>query len=272
VRDLFGAGGASCGVNQSIQLARRHPEVKSLVLLSGFTDGDGRRFLRDSPKLPLLLAGADDDAGAVELLAWINAASANPANQFVRYAKGGHGVEMFAPHPDLPRDVVAWYEATLPAAGSAPAAAPKMAGDLPPPGPDDPRVRLLVMTDEPGGTARAAEALAAERKKDPTGKSPALERTFVNRLGYTAVQAGDARSAVAIMQVNVDAQPTSSNAWDSLGDALLADGQRERARAAAEKALSLVDSDPAESKEQRALIRQSAEQKLAQLKGAAAPK
>ena len=32
-RGIVGAGGASCGVNQSIQLARRHPEVKSLVLL-----------------------------------------------------------------------------------------------------------------------------------------------------------------------------------------------------------------------------------------------
>src|SRR6202049_190619 len=28
-RGIVGAGGASCGVNQSIQLARRHPEVKS---------------------------------------------------------------------------------------------------------------------------------------------------------------------------------------------------------------------------------------------------
>jgi hypothetical protein len=28
-RDAIGAGGASCGVNQSIQLSRRHPEVKS---------------------------------------------------------------------------------------------------------------------------------------------------------------------------------------------------------------------------------------------------
>ena len=35
VRGVTGAGGASCGVNQSIQLARRHPEVRSLVLLSG---------------------------------------------------------------------------------------------------------------------------------------------------------------------------------------------------------------------------------------------
>src|SRR6266478_9607499 len=49
-RGIVGAGGASCGVNQSIQLARRHPEVKSLVLLSGNTDRGGREFLRKSEK------------------------------------------------------------------------------------------------------------------------------------------------------------------------------------------------------------------------------
>jgi dienelactone hydrolase len=41
-RDAMGVGGASCGVNNSIQTARRHPEVRSLVLLSGSTDLGGR--------------------------------------------------------------------------------------------------------------------------------------------------------------------------------------------------------------------------------------
>jgi predicted alpha/beta hydrolase len=35
---IAGGGGASCGVNQAVQLARRHPEVKSLMLLSEGTD------------------------------------------------------------------------------------------------------------------------------------------------------------------------------------------------------------------------------------------
>ena len=41
VRKVYGVGGASCGVNQSIHLSRRHPEVKSLVLLSGGTNENG---------------------------------------------------------------------------------------------------------------------------------------------------------------------------------------------------------------------------------------
>src|SRR5690349_14293192 len=70
--DALGAGGASCGVNQSIQLARRHPEVKSLALLSGFTNRDGRLFLRSAKKLPLLLAASDDDDGTVQGMAWLD--------------------------------------------------------------------------------------------------------------------------------------------------------------------------------------------------------
>ena len=42
VRTKIGAGGASCGVNNSIQLARRHSEVQSLMLLSGPTDRGGK--------------------------------------------------------------------------------------------------------------------------------------------------------------------------------------------------------------------------------------
>src|SRR5262249_7776408 len=34
-KNMIGAGGASCGVDNAIQTARRHPEVRSLVLLSG---------------------------------------------------------------------------------------------------------------------------------------------------------------------------------------------------------------------------------------------
>lgn len=61
-KDVIGVGGASCGVNNSIQAARRHTaEVKSLVLLSGGTDLAGRQFLRQESQLPELFAMADDD-------------------------------------------------------------------------------------------------------------------------------------------------------------------------------------------------------------------
>jgi cytochrome c-type biogenesis protein CcmH/NrfG len=71
-----------------------------------------------------------------------------------------------------------------------------------------------------------------------------------------------------MMKINVEDHPTSSNAWDSLGDAYLADGQRDKAREASEKSLKLVGSDSSESPEQKKAIRESAQGKLDQLKAA----
>ncbi len=262
-QDSIGAAGASCGVNNSIQLSLRHPEVKSLVLLSGNTDRAGRQHLKRASGLPILFAASDDDGDVVSVMAWIDATSGNKANRFLEYARGGHGTEMFKAHPELPGQIVAWFELTLMNKGpgvSAPPRPPKI----------DQRTELRMMMDTPGGASRVARSLAAERRKDP--KSPVLGAAFVNQLGYEAIQSGDPKAAIMIMQVNVDARPTSSNAWDSLGDAYLADGQREKAREASEKSLALVDSDTAETAEQRANIRQSAQGRLQQLKSSPPPK
>ncbi len=78
--DNIGVGGASCGVDNSVQTARRHREVKSLVLLSGNTDLNGRLFLRNSPKLPVFTALADDDEFPTSIMAieWIYSLTASP--------------------------------------------------------------------------------------------------------------------------------------------------------------------------------------------------
>jgi predicted alpha/beta hydrolase len=92
-RDVIGVGGASCGVNNSIQTARRHTEVKSLVLLSGNTDLKGRQFLRESIKLPVFFAVADDDEYPTSIVAieWLYSLAADPDKKFVHVATGGHG-------------------------------------------------------------------------------------------------------------------------------------------------------------------------------------
>ena len=87
-----------------------------------------------------------------------------------------------------------------------------------------------------------------------------------------AIRRGDAKNAIALLQLNVDARPTSSNAWDSLGDAYLADGQSARAREVTEKSLKLVDSDPDEPPDRRKIIRESAEGRLEKLKLTPTPK
>src|SRR5262249_29933128 len=98
-KNRIGAGGASCGVKQAIQLARRNSVVKSLVLLSGTADADGISYIRQSPWLPIFASAADDDQGAVQTLQWVTGFSKNPRNKFVRYTSGGHGADLFAFQP-----------------------------------------------------------------------------------------------------------------------------------------------------------------------------
>jgi len=252
--EIAGAGGASCGVNQSIQLARRHPEVQTLVLLSGNTSRDGREYLHKSEKLPGFFSAADDDGGAVELMQWLYSLSSNPGSKFVEYQTGGHGTNMFAAHQELPGMIVDWYVQTLvKTPGSAPATTSRRLTDT----------NILQLIDSPGGAAKAAQKLADARKKDP--KANLFSEGLVNVLGYEHLQEGDTKGAVEILKLNVTAYPNSPNVYDSLSDAYLADGQKDLARENAKKALQLLASDTTDDEELRKGIRESAEAKLKQL-------
>jgi len=256
-REIIGAGGASCGVNESIQLARRHPEVKSLVLLSGNTTREGRQFLRTSATLPLFISAADDDGGIVQYMQWLASLSQNPGNKFERYAAGGHGTDMFAAHKELPGMITEWFSTTLvKTPGRAPASA--MAPPL-----SSQEADLLDLIDQSGGAAKAAAMLERERQRDP--KAVPFKENIVNLIGYEHLATGDTKGAVEIFKLNATAFPNSANVYDSLSDAYLADGQNDLARQNAQKTLDALGSDASNSEERRKLIRASAEQKLKQL-------
>src|SRR5580692_1408872 len=260
-RAVVGAGGASCGVNQAVLLAQRHPEVKSLVLLSESTDRAGRRFLHNSPNLSLFMAVADDDPdpGVVEIMQWIYDLSPDPANKFVRYSVGGHGVEMFAAHQELPGMIVAWFNATL-RNSPAPPATHTLA-------PWSAESRFLSFADEPDGLHKAEQMFADARRANP--KAVLFSEAVMNRMGYGSLAAGDIEGAIALFEMNVAVYPDSPNVYDSLSDAYLADGQTDLARRNAQKALELLPSDTADSAPRRDDIKASAEQKLKQLGGSA---
>jgi dienelactone hydrolase len=257
-RDVIGVGGASCGVNNSIQTARRHTEVKSLVLLSGNTDLKGRQFLRESSKLPVFFAVADDDEFPTSIVAieWLYSLDADPDKKFVHVATGGHGADMFKVHPDMPEQIVNWYVTTLiKTPGRAPRA--KDTAALPK------EVQVLDQIDGPGGAAKVAKNLEVARKRDP--KAKLFPEDLVNFMGYEHLQAQDNKGAIEILKLNAEAYPNSPNVYDSLSDAYFADGQRDLARENAKKALQLLASDTTDPEDRRKGIKDSAEQKLKQL-------
>jgi dienelactone hydrolase len=258
-RDVIGVGGASCGVNNSIQAARRHPaEVKSLVLLSGGTDLAGRRFLHQESLPPALFAVADDDEfrATVEIMPWLFSVTSSPGKKFVHYAKGGHGADMFAVHPELRTVLVDWYVTTL---ITTPGRAPAEKNS-------DPVLHSAEIQNQiemPGGVEKASQKLTEARRSDP--KAVVFSETIVNLIGYEHLQAGDTKGAVDIMKLNVTAFPESPNAYDSLSDAYLADGQKELARQNAKKAIELLANDTTDAQARRDAIRDNAQLKLKQL-------
>jgi dienelactone hydrolase len=255
---VIGAGGASCGVHQAIQLARRHPEVKSLVLLSGDTNRDGRHFLQESAKLPLFVSVADDDADGAATLAmeFLLGVSSNPGDKFVHYATGGHGTAMFAPHPELPGMIVDWFVTTL---EKTPSSAPaNTVSGIP-----REEIQALELIDEPGGAAKVAKMLVDARQRDPN--AVLFPEVIVNGMGYGHLQIGDTKGAIEIFKLNVAAYPKSPNVYDSLADAYLADGQKDQARLNAKKALETLASDTTDDQQRRDAIKASAEQKLKDL-------
>ncbi len=256
--NAIGLGGASCGVDNAVQTARRHPEIISLVLLSGTTDLNGRQFLRSAAAVPVFFSVADDDEfpTAIPAIQWLYILTANTGKTLVHYATGGHGADMFAVHPELVGRIVDWYVTTLiRTPGKAPAAhdAPAIPAE----------VRLLEELDRPGGPAKVGKMLEEARRQNPA--ATLFAEDIVNVMGYEHLLSGDTKGAIEILNLNVTAYPRSPNVYDSLADAYLADGQKDLARQYAKRALELLASDSKDNAPRRDLIRASAEQKLKQL-------
>src|ERR1700691_911149 len=109
------AGGASCGVTQSSDLATRHPEIKALLLLSGVTSDAANAYIATNAALPVFGAASEGDTGAAKGIREVVAASKDPKSTVKIYPGTEHGVPMFAKNPDLEPMIVAWLNAQLPA-------------------------------------------------------------------------------------------------------------------------------------------------------------
>ena len=257
-KDMIGVGGASCGVDNSIQSAIRHPEIHSLVLLSGPTNQKGRTFLRNAGNGPEFYAAADDDefAGTVVEMEWLYNITGNPGKKYVHETTGGHGADMFKLHPELVAAITDWYVTTL---IKTPGHAPASKDNFKP----SQQVQALSMIDEPGGAQKVSQMLQNARKEDPN--AALFPEATANAIGYEFLQAGDNKSAVEVMKLNAEAYPDSPNAYDSLGDAYLAAGQKDQALEASKKCLELLQTDTKDPQQQKDAIKASAEGKVKQL-------
>lgn len=255
--EQIGLGGGSCGVDNALKAAIRHPEVKSLVLLAGPTDLKGRQFLRQS-KLPVFFAVADDDQYPfmVQMTELLYTISASPGKKFAHYQTGHHAAEIFSVHPDLPKAIVNWYVTTLiktPGRAPAIANAPEIPAEI----------HDMDLLEQPGGPAELQKKLSAARKKNP--RAPFTPEQIIEWFAYDQLQAGDTKQALDIMKLDAVAYPNSPNVYDSLGEVYLAEGKKELARQNTEKALALLPSDTADPQDVRDAIKASAEERLKKL-------
>ena len=285
-RDAISAGGAgNLGVQSAIETARRHPaQVKSLVLLSGETVRSGMEFLHQASQLPQLYVMDDNDEypPTQEEMKLVYITASSSIKKLVHYsqaedapwlwyetfldsgkvpAKGGHGTDMFKPHPELPGIIVDWFRSTL-----LRTPAPPLVDTLA-------SAQVLNQLNFGGiaGIAEVKQQLLEARKKDP--QAQLFPEVSADSIGEDYQREGDAKTALEVFKLLELAYPQSADVQNDLADAYLANGEKDMAREHAQNALTLLDSHagPASSwsdtEERRGEIRKAVEQTLKKASG-----
>ncbi len=98
-------------------------------------------------------------------------------------------------------------------------------------------VKLFKQTQNQQGVQAAVAKLQSLSRSGSGGY--AMREADLNRLGYELLQSRETEAAIAVFQVNVNLYPRSFNAYDSLGDAYVAKGDKVQAKSSFEKALQL---------------------------------
>jgi dienelactone hydrolase len=255
-RARIAAAGASCGVNQAVHLARRHPEVRTVVLLSGPVNAAGRAHLKSAAWMPILAAASHDDGDAAATMRWVLDWSRNPANKLVEYKTAGHGTDMLPAEKSLQPAILDWLDAHLRDASLTRAAPPASKPTI--------VEQFWETLEQPGGVARARQIYVDAKRRTPD--AVLFPEGEMNLAGYRLLQAGNAKDAAVVFELNVEAYPRSANTYDSLADAYLALEKRDEALRNAEKALALLPSDTRIPEQFREAIRASAQKKVDELR------
>jgi tetratricopeptide (TPR) repeat protein len=88
-----------------------------------------------------------------------------------------------------------------------------------------------------GKFAEAIEAYKKIKREKPGDNAVAEGR--LNRIGYLQLEQKNIAAAIAVFKANVELYPKSSNVYDSLGEAYMANGEKELAIANCKKSLEL---------------------------------
>lgn len=110
---MLGAGGSSCGVDQALILSAKHPEIKTLVLLSGAVRQATLDHLTRQPGPSILGAASREDTRSAQDITRVLEKSANILSRLEMYQDAGHGIPMFAKEPQLEPTIVEWYRERL---------------------------------------------------------------------------------------------------------------------------------------------------------------
>ncbi len=258
-RKHVGAVGASCGVDNAVALALRHPEVSSLVWLSGGPGSDGIEYVRRTPSLPIFAAASDDDNEFVPYMRWLIAFSTNPRSRFLEFEKAGHGTNMFAVEKGLAPEIVNWFEVTLP--GSARRSNTHTARAKP-----TPQQRFWDSITSPGGAAQAAELFGTARLHPRAKLFPVWG---MDTLAQERQDAGKLWDAIQFLNLNAAAHSDSPFVYYRLADAYRMVGNRELAVRNCQLALESLDKATSLPQRSRDYIRRNVNGILADL-GAAA--
>ena len=106
------AGGASCGVDQAVQLARRSGTIKALVLLSGSAAESGIAYIRQA-RLPVFFAFSTDEGGPLPKMDAELSSSSHSSTRIRRLSNAGHGVPMFEKDATLLPELADWVAERL---------------------------------------------------------------------------------------------------------------------------------------------------------------
>ncbi len=113
----LGVVAGSCGVNQAIQAARRHEQIRTLVLLSGGTDAEGEAHIKSAVNLPILGVASEEDTNAADSIKKTVGLSTHQSSRVEMLKDAGHAASMFEKQPELQADIVIWFRSNLPIGG-----------------------------------------------------------------------------------------------------------------------------------------------------------